>query len=96
MADDIKVEPSSKKHAVSVATDEIDNTHHPLYKMEFGADGEANLVSKNNPLPTTMANLNELMNELVPLQHKILKELQIMNLYNAMAHNQELTKEDVT
>ena len=35
----------------SVATDKIGSIHHPLFKMEYGAAGEATQVSHDNPLP---------------------------------------------
>ena len=47
MADNLTAPATGAK----LATDEIDGVHHPLSKLEFGADGTATPVSEGNPLP---------------------------------------------
>lgn len=86
--DNVKVKESDSHTAINVATDEIDDVHFPIYKTAYGDDGSQTPVSKENPLPIT-SDVESLC-----LLNNILTELKIMNLYNALAHNQELTKED--
>lgn len=53
MADNIDVVPGTGATVVPVATDEINNVHHQLNKLEFGGDGVATMVSAADPLPVT-------------------------------------------
>lgn len=48
MADNIPITPGS---GATVATDEVGSRHFQLIKPAFGVDGEATLVSADNPLP---------------------------------------------
>jgi hypothetical protein len=56
-------------------------------------------IDDDNPLATSSADLiaSQILadNDILSLLGKISDELRIMNLYNALAHNQELTKEDL-
>lgn len=62
MADNLVTNPGAG--GAIIATDEISNVHHPLSKIEFGADGQATMVSTVNPLPTTVAaNVAVLLND---------------------------------
>ena len=101
MADNIDVQPGIKNGRKAVATDEIDNVHYPIYKLSVGSLGVQIPVDSDNPLPVSdnsaalLAAQLETDNELLSLMNDVLSELKIMNLYNAMTHNQELTKEDL-
>ena len=96
MTDNIKVEGSKSGKAVNVATDEVSNVHYPVYKMAIGADGEAVLVGDDNPLHVTSSVADRINHdELKYLLTDILKELKIMNLYNAEAQDEQLTDEDI-
>lgn len=97
--DNVKINEGIGNNTFHVATDEIANIHYPIYKVSYGADGEQIPVSEDNPLPidfTTLisAQLSASL-ETNCLLNKIHKELKKMNLYNAMAHNQEVTNEDI-
>ena len=50
MSDNVNVKPSTDATAISVATDDVDNVHYPIYKMATGDDGEATLISYDNKL----------------------------------------------
>lgn len=54
MADNIGVRPSTTTGSVTVATDDIDGVHYPIYKQSYGADGEQTPVSINNRLPVSL------------------------------------------
>lgn len=101
MADNIEVQPGTKNGRKAVATDEIGNVHYPIYKLSVGPLGTQIPVDEDNPLPVldnSLALLSAQLatdNELLGVLCKIHDELKIMNTYNAMAHNQELSKEDV-
>ena len=101
MADNIEVQPGTKNGRKAVATDEIDNVHYPIYKLSVGPLGIQIPVDEDNPLPVLdnsaalLAAQLETDNDTLNLLNDILSELKIMNTYNAMAHNQELTKEDL-
>ena len=91
MVDNVGVLPSTDDAAISVATDDVDGVHYPIYKAAIGTDGEVTLIDSDNPMPmssTQAGELNVTMNA-------VLKELKLMNLYNSLAHNQELRHEDI-
>lgn len=52
MTDNVTTNPGSG--GAIFRTDEIGGVHHPLNKLEFGADGEATPVDADNPLPVDM------------------------------------------
>ena len=91
MADNVGVLPSTDDAAISVATDDVNGVHYPIYKTAIGGDGEATLINSDNPLPMSSAQAGELN----VTMNAVLRELKLMNLYNAMAHNQELRHEDI-
>ena len=99
MSDNVKVNPGQEGYAITVATDDIGGIHYPIYKVSYGADGAQTPVDADNPLPTEnkelIASKLETDNDMLNLLNDVLSELKIMNLYNAMTHNQELTKEDL-
>jgi len=51
MTDNIDVKPSDSPSRVSVATDDIDGTHYPIYKLAHGAEGEITLVQVGYGMP---------------------------------------------
>ena len=52
MADNIGVRPSTTTGSVTVATDDVNNVHYPIYKQGYGLDGTTPVsVSQTNPLP---------------------------------------------
>jgi len=55
--DDITLKDGSNTDFVA-ATDYVGGRHHPLVKIEFGANDTATLVSSANPLPVTVNNAN--------------------------------------
>ena len=63
-----------------------DDTGLPV-PLDVDIDGVLSVAQPGNQ-QSQLDQLNTMFN-------KILKELRIMNLYNAMAHNEELTKEDI-
>lgn len=50
MADNI----TAPAAGIVLATDDISSVHHPLTKIEFGANGSATAVSADDPLPVTV------------------------------------------
>ena len=105
----IKVEGSGSSKAVNVAIDTADDLVYPLYKLVVGAAGEASLVSTDAPLPVSIGGTVAITSSAATsdsadvlrtqdthnLLGKILKELQIMNLYNALAQDEQITREDI-
>lgn len=90
MADNIKVNEGDQYKGVSVATDEIDNEHHPKYKIEYGADGEATQVDSDNPLPTESVLLTsrtvqllDINRDILEVNKDILNQLKLMNSHFA-------------
>jgi hypothetical protein len=71
VADNIDVQPGERPGKVAVVTDEIDGVHHPLYKIEYGADGEATQVDSDNPLPVDQSATDELHETAVYLKESI-------------------------
>ena len=93
MADNIDVNPGNESDKVSVATDDIDGVHYPIYKFAIGADGEATLVDSDNRIPVKLE--YEPLADVLSCLQRIEKELLKMNLYNALAHDEEITNEDI-
>jgi hypothetical protein len=58
MADDINITPGS---GAVVATDEVGGRHFQLFKPAFGADGAAQLVSPDSPLPAVASRTDDLV-----------------------------------
>lgn len=58
MADNLGYTPGS---GATVATDDVGGIHHQIVKPAFGADGEATLVSRDNPLPVEDGNAGSLL-----------------------------------
>jgi len=50
VSDNVAVKPSDASNAISVATDEVDGVHYPIYKLATGGDGEATLVGASVPV----------------------------------------------
>lgn len=89
MTDNIKVNPSSEQESVSVATDNIDNVHYPVYKMAIGDDGEADLIDKSNRVPVQLPDITH-ETDTVILLNEISKKLSILIKYEAMLHKVDL------
>lgn len=109
MVDNIKVNPAPEGTAVDVATDVVDDVHHPMYKVEFGGDGEATQVSSSNPLPValpddplpvsvpteaTEAELNA-ANKIENLLKNIATQIKINNLYLQEMSGLTFTENDI-
>lgn len=89
--DDIYVNPGEGENKVSVATDEIDNIHHPEYKIEFGAKGTATPVDADNPLPVSVAEEDIThTTDVVTMLAEISRKLSILIKYESMLHKIEL------
>ena len=96
MVDNVKVNPSTARSAIDVATDEIDGTHHPQYKVEFGADGTATPVEEDNPLPVTAGNYGkDIDSRILEALTDITVEMKIMNAYMAKVFDEIITNEDI-
>jgi hypothetical protein len=93
LTDNVKVSPSTRATSVDIATDEIDNVHYPIYKVAVGPDGEATLIDEDNPLP--IANEPAVNSTVITLLGELIIEMKIMNAYNALGHDAELTSEDI-
>ena len=52
MSDNVAVKPSDASNAISVATDEVDGVHYPIYKLATGGDG---LLAIRIPAPVRVA-----------------------------------------
>ena len=91
MADNIGVRPSTTTGSVNVATDEVDGVHYPVYKIAVGEDGAATPVGENDPLHVSTTDETGILACLTRIE----KELKKLNLYNALAHDVELTNEDI-
>ena len=88
--DNVKVNPSLNNAAVSVATDNINSVHYPIYKPAFGKDGEVSLVSADNRLPVQVSNEPYESNTDLLLR-EISEKLDILIQYQAMFHKIDLT-----
>jgi len=53
MADNVTLNAGSGGSVM--ATDDISSVHHQLVKVEYGVDGDANMVSGTNPLPVVVS-----------------------------------------
>lgn len=93
MVDNVGVRPSTTSGSISVATDDIDDVHHPKYKIEFGADGTATQVDADNRLPVQTE--REPLADILSCLSRIEKELKKVNLYNALAQDEEISNEDI-
>jgi len=90
MSDNVKVNPSLNNAAISVATDDIDNVHYPIYKHAFGTDGTATQVDKDNRLPVQLSQLPNESNTEILLQ-EISGKLDLLIQYQAMLQKIDLT-----
>ena len=63
MADNLGIQPYLDQGFALVKTDDIDGIHHPIFKVEYGADGSATQVSPTNPLPIIDNVLSESFDE---------------------------------
>lgn len=89
MTDNITVNPGKEDNRVSVATDEVDQIHYPVYKMAIGADGEAVLINANNPIPvqiTAQTYETDIVREL----QNISRKLSILIEYESLLHKVDL------
>lgn len=92
----IPVNPATATGKVKVKTDIVGDEHVPVYKTGFGAYGDLTLIDADNPLPTAntarqahnFARQEELLTN-------ILLELRILNKYNSVGLDFELTDNDV-
>lgn len=96
MSDNIDVSPGRGGNVKSIATDNVDGVHYPVYKFALGADGVAEFVSVDNALPVTSSSTDvDRMYALKESIDNMVIELKINNAYNALAHNQTLTERDL-
>lgn len=92
MSDNVKINPATKKGAINVATDNVDEVHYPLYKLAIGDDGEASLVSVTNALPVSLPALTH-ETDTVMVLNEISRKLSILIEYEAMLHKVKLEDE---
>lgn len=81
MSDDIKVREAGSGLDHLVVTDEIGERHWPLFKMAYGDDGEAILVSASNSLPITDASNLLVMQNFTASLNDLITEQKLTNLY---------------
>lgn len=81
--DNIDVNPGTQTNKVSVATDVVDNVHYPVYKLAVGDDGEAGLVTDENPVPMEALGLVDEFRNLLEVNREILNQLKTMNAHFA-------------
>lgn len=86
MGDNIKVRPS--EGGVDVATDIVDDVHYPIYKAALGDEGDAELVSSANPIPTCDLQSEELLKN-------IFIQLKKLNMYMAMLTEFEISDNEI-
>lgn len=99
--DNIDVNPGDAAGAVSVATDEVEikgkKVHYPVYKLAVGEDGEAILISGDNPIPIKQTaddiNRNSSLQESID---EMVLQMKILNKYMAEGFDNEITEEDVS
>jgi len=95
MSDNIKVKGSELVNAVHVATDEISNVHYPIYKLAYGEDGTATLMTSDG-LPIQFATETvEIQREILQALKTLEKELKIMNIHLSMMTDNEITKAEL-
>jgi hypothetical protein len=95
-SDNVTVNPGENENAISVATDEIDGVHYPVYKMSYGGLGVQTPVSSSNPLPiivdssapVSVQSSDVLTHETdtVTVLNEISRKLSILIEYEAMLH----------
>lgn len=86
----VDVNPGRNADRIKIALDLVNGAFYPLYKMAFGIDGEATLVSKLKPVPvelyTTSSNPDEqLVSDLTlkSLLSEVIRQQQLTNVYLA-------------
>ncbi len=91
MSDNIPVKPSDASTALPVATDDIEGTHYPIYKMAFGEDGEVFLVADDTPHPVTIKSqvLTHETDAVILLQ-EISDKLTVLIEYEILLHKVDL------
>jgi hypothetical protein len=96
MTDNITVNPGVEDNRVSVATDEVDQIHYPVYKMAIGADGEAALISNVNAVPIVsgVEDVDRSLSLQQTLEH-ILDQQKIMNMHLAIISGTHVTESDI-
>lgn len=92
----IPVNPATKTGRQKVKTDLVGDEHVPVYKLAVGENGEAILVSLDDPIPITAGNadLSRSSND-TEIFVEILNQLKILNLYMAEGFNFTLTEENI-
>lgn len=91
LADNVKINPSTRSSGIDVATDEIDNVHYPIYKVAIGANGEAIFIDGDNPLPVDVIESGtKHTTDTVTILNEISKKLSILIKYEAMLHKIDL------
>lgn len=81
MADNIGVKPNTSSAAVSVATDNVNGIHYPVYKFAIGPDGSATLIDSDNPIPVESTDLIDLLREIRDVNKEILKQMKTINAF---------------
>lgn len=96
MTDNIDVNPATADGKVSVATDLVDDVHYPIYKQALGADGEAELVSTDNPLPVATTTAAAIQQErIIDLLEDATQQLKMIVLHLQSMTDEHITKDDI-
>jgi hypothetical protein len=98
MPDNVNVKPSTDATAVSVATDDVDGVHYPIYKLAIGADGSASLIDdEENAIPIKLNSVSFAQQEdLIDTVHKLNTQLRIISLVLQEAFDVRITEDDIS
>ena len=105
MSDNVRVNPGEKATAITVATDEVDDVHFPIYKQGFGLEGvEPTQVSADNPIPVSLYKGGESVTTdlfayqvaTIELLEEIAEKLQILILHQEDATDETYDAEDIS
>jgi len=86
--DNVRIKPTEKGETAWVATDVVGGVHYPVYKLAYGQDGDAALLSHSSKLPVSDSYTVDVLGQ-------ILKQLKIMNMQLSLMTDTTLTREDI-
>lgn len=89
----VGIRPSTTTGSVDVLVDEHNGKVVPVYKEAFGDADNITRVDANNRLPVQTE--REPLADVLSCLQRIEKELKKMNIYNALAQNEEISNEDI-
>lgn len=91
LVDSVKVSPSTRATSVSIATDEINDIHYPIYKIAIGANGVVTFIDDDNPIPVNVVEAGtKYTTDTVTILNEISKKLSTLIKYEAILHKVDL------